>query len=123
MALKQKTTIEIDVTRLNKDKFREFTRKDGTVAKMARLDVIELDTQEVVVNQEKQPVKFNDSVLKKVGFVAESQTKEERESGNKSTILGDATRWENTGEESVQEKFDSITSKGEDDINPADIPF
>lgn len=110
MALKQKTTIEIDVTRLDKSKFREFTRKDGSKAIVATIDVVEMEDQKVVLNKEGQPVKGNNSVLNNVGFAVQQQTKEEREN-SKYPILGDATRWVDDSSSAVE------------DVAPADVPW
>lgn len=119
--VKQKTIIEVDVMLLDKTKFREYTKRDGTVAKIATLEVVETDKLDVVVNKDNQPVKGNGSILNKVGFVTEQQTKDERASKVKSKILGNAKRWVAEDSEPA-----SKPSKSEDDYGAIDsesIPF
>lgn len=124
MTVIRRTTVEIDVMRLDKSKFREFTRQDGTVAKILTLDVLETDTPAVVLKKDNTPVKgSNGSMLMNVGFVVQSQTKEEREAKKKSVTLGKVTEWKQDEQPAAQD--DNQTSP-DDDGNTIDvsmIPF
>ncbi len=116
MAMKNKTTLEIDVTKLDKSKFREFTRKDGSKAVIARVEFIELTDHTVVTKQDGTPVQGNDSTLNKIGFVVEAQSPEQRAAKENGVTLGDATRWVNDTSSATQPVV-------EDMIQGESIPF
>ena len=83
--------ITIDFTKINKDKIveRKYTNKDGVevTQKLYSMDVIDV--------KEPKVVKEGDTwKMIKTHFVAESQTKEEREQQIKTPILGDGLVFE-----------------------------
>jgi hypothetical protein len=121
----QKFTIKLDVTKLNKDKFRTYNRKDGTKVIEASIDVVVMDADKhkVIVKGDGTPVQGDGWRLEKVGFLAETPTKEEKANMADSNFVGDVTEFKNTGESQTDKKVDSsdgVDSPLEDDGN---IPF
>lgn len=91
----QKISIKIDLSKIDKTKITErtYTNKEGkevTVKELA-LDIVPL--------KEKKVIKEGDTwTMVKTHFVAEPQTKQERDNGQPSVILGDGIVFENKGE-------------------------
>ena len=121
MALVRKTTIKIDVSKLDKSRFRTYEKKDGTKVTEASVDFIELDKTKVITKSDGTPIQGDGWRLENVGFVVESQTKEERENKTDTQIVGNATRFVNVDENKSQES-DTIEYPT-DEISPDDIPF
>ncbi len=119
----QKFTIKLDVTKLNKDKFRTYERKDGTKVIEASIDVIIMDESKhkVIVKGDGTPIQGDGWRLEKVGFLAETQTKEEKANAVSDNFVGDVTEFKNTGESQADKKVDN--NDGVDEINSDDIPF
>lgn len=68
-------SLSLDVTRIDKSRLKEVTKKDGSVAKYLNLTTFINPTEEDQYGNH--------------GFIAQSQTKEERESGaERPPILG-----------------------------------
>lgn len=89
-----KISITIDLTKIDKTKIvnREFTNKAGEkiTAKDLKLDIVPL--------KEPKILKEGDTwQLVKTHFVSMSQTKQERESNTKSTIIGDGVQLQDKG--------------------------
>lgn len=91
----QKISIKIDLSKIDKTKIteRKYTNKEGvevTIKELA-LDIVPL--------KEKKVIKEGDTwTMVKTHFVAEPQTKQERDNGQPSVILGDGIVFENKGE-------------------------
>jgi hypothetical protein len=111
------------VSKINKSKIteRKYTNKEGVevVIKELSLDIVPLKQSKII--------KEGDTwTMVKTHFVAEPQTKEERENGQPSVILGDGIVFK--GKEKEAKSFypsapsDDIDYPS-DDINPEDIPF
>ena len=112
-----KISITLDVSKIDKTKIKErtFINKGGVevTAKDYKLDVVPL--------KEKKIIKEGDNwILYKTHFVAEPQTKEERDNGQPSNIIGDGVVFEDKIPQ--QAKPDEIVYPV-DDIDPEDIPF
>jgi single-stranded DNA-binding protein len=111
----EKLTITIDVSKIDKSKImsRTWTDKEGVsrTVKELKLDIVPL--------KETKLLKDGDTYqLYKTHFVAEQQTKEEREAKTKSKIIGEATMFKNKPK--VEEE---PIEYPEEEINPDDIPF
>jgi hypothetical protein len=121
----KKTTLTIDVSKLDKTRFRTYEKRDGTKVVEASVDFIETDTHQVKINKEGQPIEGDTWRLEKVGFVVETPTKEERTNKVNTQIVGNAERFVD------KEPANQATLPTEavpvpyptDDISPSDIPF
>lgn len=103
----EKITIKLDVTKINKTKIvpRTFQNKNGETVSVKEL------TLDIVPLNEIRLLKDTDTYqLYKTHFVAEQQTKEEREAKMKSKIVGEGTMFKNKEIKKV------------DDVDEADIP-
>ena len=124
-----KYTVKIDVTKLDKSKFREYTLKDGHKVVEASVDVVIMDENKhaVVVKVDGTPIQGDGWRLEKVGFSVETQSKEEKDSKAESNFLGDTQQFKNTGDSQVSKQVAPADSSQieypEDEINPDDIPF
>lgn len=93
-------SISIDVTKIDKSRINEVTKKDGSVAKYVNLTTF--------INPSEEDQYGNH------GFIAQSQTKEERESGaERPPILGNCKVIYTEGGQ----------PKKQDDFLSADVPF
>lgn len=93
-------SISIDVTKIDKSRINEVTKKDGSVAKYVNLTTF--------INPSEEDQYGNH------GFIAQSQTKEERESGaERPPILGNCKVIYTEGGQ----------PKKQDDFLNADVPF
>lgn len=105
----QKYEIEIDVTKIQKDRLveNEYTNKDGVKVKQTLLKAT------IVLNKDNVIKDFDNRTWKERGFVAESGKKDEN-----TNILGKVT-------ETVWKSEQSSTSTPSESasINPEDIPF
>jgi len=90
----QKVEIVIDPSKVNKEKIqtREYEDKLGTMVKKMeyKMDLVPLKEPKTIYSG-------NGRKLVKKFFIAESQTKEERESGGETNFLGDGLVWEDEG--------------------------
>lgn len=91
----EKISITIDLGKLDKTRInnRTFTNKDGqeVTVKEYKLDVVPL--------KEKKLIKEGDTwKMVKSHFVADSQTKEERENKTQTNFIGDGIMFEKKGE-------------------------
>lgn len=119
MALVRKTTLEIDVTKLDKERFITYENKEGNTVKKMRVDLIETDQTKVITNKDGEPIQGDGWRIENVGFVVETPTKEERQEKKNTEIVGNATRIVNTDDNQAPKKDDY----NPDAINPDDIPF
>jgi len=117
----KKISLTIDVNKIRKERIaeRSYTTNQGekVVLKEMKLDVIPLKEEKIIKSGDTWD-------MVKVGFVAETQTKEEQEKKEKSNIIGDAIQFRDKREMpnfDVDSKGRKIT--GSEDINPEDIPF
>jgi len=113
----QKYSVTIDLSKINKSKIVEntFETKDGTkvTQKNYKMDVIIQDSNKHKV------IKATDTyLLKKIGFVCEGQTKEERAQKAESNFIGDVTAFDNIG---GGETAPAYPSEGSFDVDS--IPF
>jgi len=109
-----KLSCTIDLTKIDKTRIveRKYTNKDGVevTQKNYSFDVVEL--------KEPKTIKETDRyTMKKTHFIAESQTKEERDAKKLSNFIGDVISFTNPGD--MDQAFNNITSQ---DLNEA-IPF
>jgi hypothetical protein len=117
----QKINIKIDVSKLTKDRFETntFTTKNGeTVAELnAKLVVIE--------KKEPRTIKEGDTwTLKETHFIAEEQTKEERENQTKTKIVGVGTQFfDKNGSEAKNESHSGTSDSDTDEIDLKDVPW
>lgn len=112
MAVIKRTTVEFDVMQLDKSKFIEFKRKDGSVAKMCSVELIETDKTSVVVKKDGTPVRGKNSLLTNIGFVVQSSTKEDRENKKEMPIIGNGKRWvenDDSNQTSPDDNGDSLS--------------
>lgn len=111
----QKISITVDLTKIDKSKIieRKYENKNGEM-----VTVKEYRMEVVPVREENQKLIKTGPNWKmvKTHFVADTQTKEERESGKKSTIFGDGIQFFNTDNQ-VDRDFDNINQ------DRGDIPF
>ena len=120
MALVRKTTLKIDVSKLDKERFMKYTDKEGNERIEMSVDLIETDNVKPVLNKDGEPVEGDTWKLENVGFIVETPTKEERAERKDTTIVGNGSRFaDKTAPEST--KGDADYPKEE--INPEDIPF
>jgi len=107
----EKYEIEIDVTKIQKDRLvtKTYTNKDGVEVKQTLLKAT------VIINKDNVIKDYDDRTWKERGFVAESGKKEE-----KTNILGKVTQTVWKGESSTNSSGIVYPA---DDINPDDIPF
>lgn len=116
MSVTKRNTIEIDVMQLDKAKFREWKKGDGSTAKFCSMDIIYTDKREPVKKKDGTPVQGGGKILYNVGFVVQSKQNKDEANGD---IIGSIKEWvENQPEEQSQ-----AIEYPEDDINPSDIPF
>jgi hypothetical protein len=105
----QKISITLDLAKINKAKItdRTFDTLNGQqTAKEYKIDVIPL--------KEEKLIKEGDTwKMIKTHFVAEAQTKEERENGVKGTIIGDGIMF--------KDKLEDLDVN--QDLGSDDIPF
>jgi hypothetical protein len=93
-------SLSLDVTKIDKSRLKEVTKKDGSVAKYLNLTTFINPTEEDQYGNH--------------GFIAQSQTKEERESGaERPPILGNAKVIYTEGGQ----------PKKQDDFLSDDVPF
>lgn len=93
-------SVSLDVTKIDKSRIKEVTKKDGSVAKYLNLTTFINPTEEDQYGNH--------------GFIAQSQTKEERESGaERPPILGNVKVIYNEGGQ----------PKKQDDFLSEDVPF
>ena len=121
----KKYLVTIDVLKINKDRIREWTDKDGVKHKDYSIEVIELDLHKVEKDKDGNPVQGHGWRLDNVGFVVEAATKEERANKTNTTILGSVKQFKNTTDNRDDE---SQAKEGSEEypsvnINPDDIPF
>lgn len=112
-----KIIIKIDLLKINKSKIedRTYTTDAGVEVKQ------KLYSMELIPTMRKVIKEFDKATLVKKYFVAEAQTKEEREKQTKTPILGDGLIFENKETEKVEKEPNM--HGGEAEINPDDIPF
>jgi hypothetical protein len=116
--MNEKLTIKIDVTKIDKSKIisRTFKTKAGETVTVKELVL------DVVPLKETKLLKDGDTYqLYQTHFVAEQQTKEEREAKTKSKIIGNATMFKNKEVKKVEES--ETLDYPQDEISPDDIPF
>lgn len=118
MTVIRRTTVEIDVMKLDKSKLREWKKNDGTTAKFLSLDIIETDKQEAVTKKDGSKVQGGGRTLTNIGFVVQSKASKEEPNGD---IIGNVKEWKD-GEEQPAPKEEELKYP-EQDINPEDIPF
>lgn len=108
----EKIIITIDVSRIDRNQIKErrYTDKQGheVIAKELKLEVIPLRESKVVKEGENWKAV-------KTHFVAEAQTKEQREKNEKSKIIGNGIVF--------KKKVEPVPANTKDEINPEDIPF
>jgi len=94
----EKIQITIDPTKVTKEKIttREYEDKLGTMVKKTELKMVVVPLKESKVIWENDERKL----IKKY-FVAEEQTKEERESGAETNFLGEGLVWEDKGKSGI----------------------
>lgn len=93
-------SLSLDVTKIDKSRLKEITKKDGSVAKYLNLTTFINPTEEDQYGNH--------------GFIAQSQTKEERESGaERPPILGNVKVIYTEGGQ----------PKKQDDFLSDDVPF
>lgn len=119
MTVIRRTTVEIDVMRLDKSKLREWKKNDGTTAKFLSLDIIETDKQEVVKKKDGTVVGSNGRVLTNIGFVVQSKASKDEPNGD---IIGNVKEWKDEETKPIPPKEDKIEYPS-DEISPEDIPF
>ncbi len=110
-----KIIIKIDLLKINKSKIedRTYTTDAGVEVKQ------KLYSMELIPTMRKVIKEFDKATLVKKYFVAEAQTKEEREKQTKTPILGDGLVFENKGE-----KVEEVnTYGGQEEIQASEIPF
>lgn len=103
-----KIRINIDVSKIDKTKIRErkYTNKEGVEVTVKELifDIVPLRQPKVLKDDDR-------SKMIKTHFVAEIQTKEERDNGQPSNILGDGI------------VFETKNQSNEPKVNSEHIPF
>lgn len=113
----ERITITLDVTKISKNKIipRTYKLKDGTevTSKDLKLDIVPLKEEKLIKTGEKDGTGWQ---LWKTHFVAEQQSKEEKEGNIKSKIIGEGT---------VFRKVEAEKSEPEesDEIDADSIPF
>ncbi len=116
--MNQKISLTINVSKIDKSKIvkRNYKNKEGqevTITEM-KLDVIPL--------KEARVVKVTDDyTIFKTHFVAEQQTKEEKENKVKSNIIGDGIIFEKKFVETKENKI--LENYQNEEIDLSDIPF
>jgi len=114
--MKEKISIVIDVTKINKSKIisRSFKNKAGETitVKELKLDIVPLNETKVLKDTDTY-------TLYKTHFVSEQSTKEEREAKTKSNIIGEGTMFKNKEVPKVEEDI----YPDEEKIDDSEIPF
>lgn len=110
----QKYNLEIDVTKITKDKLekRSYKDKSGTEVHQTNLKAV------VVLGKDKVLAEGPTWILREVGFVAEQGSKDE-----KSNYIGRVTEFLDKKEELAEDPVFGSIDYPADDINPEDIPF
>ena len=102
-------SISIDVTQIRKERIREFTKQDGTVAQYLDLTLIDSPNN-----------KYGDHY-----FVKQKTTAEERQGGLDLPILGNAKDW--SGVDQQQQPQAQPQPQAQQQVQPSfeddDIPF
>jgi hypothetical protein len=109
--MKEKITISIDVTKIDKSKIvdRKYTNKEGkeVLQRLYKLDIIPVKDERMVKDG-------GTWKIVKTHFVAESQTPEERKTKTKGIIIGDGV---------VIRNNDHGVDMGGDRVDESQIPF
>lgn len=106
--MKIAATISINLSKIDKSRIKEVTLKDGTVAKFVNLYTT-LDSD--------NPGQYGDH-----GFISHSVSKEERDAGEKGTIIGNA-KIVFISNEDISSSPKKISEKPQDAFFDDDLPF
>ena len=121
----EKISLTIDLSLLDKSKFRKITKNVDGVAKevsVADIEVVPSKEPKVVTKQDGTPVSGDTWELMKVGFITQKAEKLEDGTWEKTPILGDATAFRNKGTEPTKVDGTDVDYP-QSDISPEDIPF
>jgi hypothetical protein len=111
-----KTTLKIDLNKISKDRIRVYTKKDGTEVKEYSVDFVEMPAKPVT-KSDGSIIEGDTWILNKVGFVADTATKEERDEKVKTNVLGDATRFDTKTAQDINIDY------SKDEISKEDLPW
>lgn len=113
----EKISVTLDLSKIDKSKIvdRKYTDKAGVehVAKEYKIDVVPLKAEKFVTEG-------SWGKMFKTHFVAQAQTKAEREAQAPSVFIGDGFRFESAKSQNSPSVLPNYT---EEKINPEDIPF
>ena len=98
-------SISIDVTQIRKERIREFTKQDGTVAQYLDLTLVDSPNNQ-----------HGDHY-----FVVQKTTQEERQGGLKLPILGNAKDWSRV--DNQQQHHSPPQPQAQPSFEDDDIPF
>ena len=116
MTVIKRSIVEIDVMKLDKTKFREWKKNDGTSAKFCSMDVIYTDKPEAVTKKDGTKVQGGGKTLYNVGFVVQSKLNKDEPNGD---IIGNVKEW--IEDKAVQEEV--VQPEDSDIIDENSIPF
>jgi len=111
-----KTTLKLDLNKIDKNRIRVYTKKDGTEVKEYSVDFVEMGAKPIT-KSDGSIIEGDTWILNKVGFVVDTPTKEERDEKVKTNIIGDATRFDTKTAQDINIDY----SKGE--IKKEDLPW
>ena len=114
-----KVILKIDLNKVDMSKVvtRKYTNSNGQ-----EVEVRELSLDLVNLKEPKFVKEFSNSIMKKIAFLVEPQTKEQREKKEPSNFVGDGFVFESKEVEQVEESSDDSIDYP-DEPNPEDIPF
>jgi hypothetical protein len=116
----QKLKLQIDVTKIEKDKIipRTYINKGGVevTVKDLNLEVVPLKEKKFIKDTEK-------GTLYKTHFVAHASTKNDDGTWNNGSIIGDGITFEPKGDNVPPQAREDGIKFPDEDINPDDIPF
>lgn len=115
--MKEKITITIEVNKIDKNKIttRTYQNSQGetVTVKELKLDIVPLNDVKLIKDGDTYQ-------LLKTHFVAEQQTKEEREAKIKSKIIGQGVMFKN---KYIEKKVEEDIMPETEEIDDNDIPF
>lgn len=120
MTVIKRSIVEIDVMKLDKAKFREWKKNDGTSAKFCSMDIIYTDKQEPVKKKDGSLVQGGGKTLHNVGFVVQSKLNKDEPNGD---IIGNVKEWIEDKVEEQPAPKEEVIEYPSDEINPDDVPF
>jgi len=115
-----KIILKIDLNKVDMSKVvtRKYTNNAGQ-----EVETRELSIDLVNLKEPKFVKEFANSIMKKVAFLVEPQTKEQREAKERSNFVGDGFIFDNKESETQEDSSDDSISYPDDEPNPDDIPF